>query len=87
MRAYSGNVADWIKEFYTQTRGLLNDSKGQVATDEALAPFIHEALNRVPILAASFFAISRGATEAAEEMLCWPTIKFEEEKCSEPQKS
>ena len=58
-------------------RALLNDNQGHVFTDEVLAPFIAEAENRVPFIAASLICTSRGAFEWSDRFLKWPVPKEE----------
>lgn len=58
-------------------RVLLNDQRTDIWSDEKLAPFISEAKNRIPFLAASLIAHSVGLHEAAESMLRWPVPKQE----------
>jgi hypothetical protein len=58
-------------------RALCYDEHGHIFTDEIIAPFLEEAMNRVPFLAASLIATSRGAHEAAEALLKWPVPRQE----------
>jgi hypothetical protein len=82
MRAYSGNVADWVIEFRREARALINDPEGLVATDEVLAPFLHAALNRVGHLTASLYALSQGSP-MAEKLAAWPGHPAPERKKKE----
>jgi hypothetical protein len=57
------------KELFAQMRVLINDADGKVWTDAMLEPFLAEAINKVPMIAAAVFGISRGAYQSAEAYL------------------
>jgi hypothetical protein len=61
-----------VIDFRRKARALLNDPEGRVATDEVLAPFIDAAVDRVPFMIASLFAMMAGADEKAIFFAAWP---------------